>query len=63
MYMHAEVARHMHEERQRDAAMDRLVSQVRTLRRARRRLAGAERRMIRARVNATRLRREPEAEA
>ena len=45
MYMQAAVARQMHEEMLERAAQDRLASQVRALRRARRRLARAERRM------------------
>ena len=63
MYVQAAVARQMHEEMLERAAMDRTVSQVRALRRARRRVARAERRMSRARVHASRLRQELEAEA
>jgi hypothetical protein len=54
MYMHTAVARQMHEEMLERAAQDRLASQVRALRRARRRLARAERRMSLARVHAMR---------
>jgi hypothetical protein len=53
----------MHEEMLERAAKDRLAAQVRALRRTRRTLARAERRMSRARVHATRLRRELEAQA
>jgi hypothetical protein len=53
----------MHEEMLERAAKDRLAAQVRALRRTRRALARAEWRMSRARVHATRLRRELEAQA
>ena len=63
MYLQSAVAQQMHEERLERAAMYRTVSQVRALRRARRRLARAERQMSRARVAASRLRRRLEAAA
>jgi uncharacterized protein YlxW (UPF0749 family) len=63
MYMQAEVARQRQEEMLERAGQARLVSQVRAMNRARRRLARAERKMCRARVDATRFRRELEAEA
>lgn len=63
MYMQAEVARQMHEKMLQRAAKDRLAAQVRALRRTRRTLARAERRMSQARVHAIRLRRELESQA
>jgi len=63
MYMQAAVARQMHEEMLERAQADRMVAQVRALRRARRRLERAQRRMSQARVKASRLRQKLEAEA
>jgi len=53
----------MHEEMLERAQADRMVAQVRALRRARRRLERAQRRMSQARVKASRLRQKLEAEA
>ena len=63
MYMQAEVARQRQQEMLERAAMYRLASQARALRRAQRKLARAERHMSRARIRATRLRRRLEAMA
>jgi hypothetical protein len=63
MYMQAAVARLMHEEMLERAQADRMVAQVRALRRARRRLERAQRRMSQARVKASRIRQKLEAEA
>jgi hypothetical protein len=53
----------MHEEMLERAQADRMVAQVRALRRARRRLERAQRRMSQARVKASRIRQKLEAEA
>jgi hypothetical protein len=63
MYMQAAVAREMHEERLERAQADRMVAQVRAMRRARRRLARAQRQMSQAHVKAARIRQKLEAEA
>jgi hypothetical protein len=63
MYMQAVVAQQIHEEMLEQAQAYRTVARVRALRRAQRRLTRAQRQMSQARVKATRLRRELEAEA
>jgi len=63
MYMQAAVSRQRHEEMLEQAQVDRMVAQVRALRRARRRLERAQRRMSQARLRAARLRQRLEAEA
>lgn len=63
MYMQAAVAQQMHEERLERAQADRMVAQLRAMRRARRRLERAQRQMSQARLKATRLRQKLEAEA
>jgi hypothetical protein len=62
MYMHAQVARQMHQEMLDEAQQRRNAWRVSALNRARRRATRAEQQMCRARVQATRLRRQLEAE-
>jgi len=61
--MQAAVARQMYDEMLEQAQADRMVAQVRALRRARRRLERAQRRMSQARFKAARVRQKLEAEA
>ena len=63
MYLLADVSRQRHEEMLEQAHLRRTAWRVQALNRTRRRQARAERQMCRARVEATRLRRELEAEA
>jgi hypothetical protein len=62
MYMRTDVALQMHQEKLDEATQLRQAWQVSALNRARRRATRAERRMSRAHVQATRLRRQLEAE-
>lgn len=62
MYVRTEIAHQMHQEKLDEATEHRYAWQVSALNRARRRAHRAERRMSRAHVQATRLRRQLEAE-
>ena len=62
MYVRNAVAQQMHQEKLDEACQHRAAWQVSALNRARRRVNRAERRMGRAHVQATRLRRQLEAE-
>lgn len=62
MYVQVDVARQMHQEMLEDAQQRRNAWRVTALNRARRRAVKAEQQMCRARVQATRLRRQLEAE-
>jgi DNA polymerase III delta prime subunit len=62
MYMRTDVVRQMHQEMLDEAQQRRNAWRVRALNRAQRRASRAEQQMCRARVQATRLRRQLEAE-
>lgn len=62
MYVHAEVVRQMHQEMLDEAQQRRNAWRLSALNRARRRAVRAEQQMCQARVQASRLRRELEAE-
>ena len=62
MYLQEVLGQHIYEERLREAQRYRVLSQVRALRRAQRRLVRAQRLMSRARARARRIRLELEAE-
>ena len=62
MYVRTDVVQQMHQEKLDEAAQLRAAWQMSALNRARRRAHRAERRMSRAHVQATRLRRQLEAE-
>jgi hypothetical protein len=62
MYLRTDVANQIHQEKLELAVEQRNASRVRALHRTKRKMARAERQMSRAWVEATRLRRELEAE-